>query len=256
MLSFPVEIGFGKYFLSAHLMFETLAFVVGFKVYQRLRATSQDAISEANRYWILIGAAFGAFLFSRLVGAMENPMMWVKSPYPLLYFFLNKTIVGALVGGLLGVEIVKKIIGEKSSSGDLFTYPLIIAMMIGRIGCFLNGVYEPTFGVETTFPWGMDLGDGLQRHPVALYEITFLLFLLLCLRLFQSKLLIFNGLRFKVFMITYFLFRFFIEYIKPTPKFYFGFSVVQATSLLLIAYYYKTILGFLSSLLFPKKMVK
>ena len=55
------------------------------------------------------------------------------------------TIVGALLGGLLVVEITKKIIHEKSSSGDLFTYPLILAMMIGRIGCFTSGLTEETY---------------------------------------------------------------------------------------------------------------
>ena len=78
---------------------------------------------------------------------------------------------------MIGVEITKKIIGHKESTGDLITFPLILAMIIGRIGCFLTGVYEQTYGVETTSIFVMDLGDGLLRHPVALYEIVYLIIL-------------------------------------------------------------------------------
>jgi hypothetical protein len=43
------------------------------------------------------------------------------------------------------------------------------------------GVYEETYGLPSSLPWAMDLGDGIQRHPVALYEIIFLIALWLSL---------------------------------------------------------------------------
>lgn len=73
------------------------------------------------------------------------------------------TVVGGLLGGLVGVELSKKIIGVRTSSGDLFSYPLILGMMIGRVGC-LGGLEDNTYGEATTLPWGMDLGDGVMRH--------------------------------------------------------------------------------------------
>ena len=54
--------------------------------------------------------------------------------------------MGGLFGGLLGVELAKKIIGEKQSSGDLFVFPIILGIFIGRIGCFLSGINEFTYG--------------------------------------------------------------------------------------------------------------
>ena len=74
----------------------------------------------------------------------------------------NKTIVGGFVGGLIGVELVKKRIGITTSSGDLMVYPLILAMIIGRTGCFLGGLEDGTFGIATTLPWGIDFG-GLRK---------------------------------------------------------------------------------------------
>ena len=95
--------------------------------------------------------------------------------------------MGGLFGGLLGVEIAKKIIGEKRSSGDLFAFPIILGIFIGRIGCFLSGTNEFTYGIETTSIFGMDLGDGMLRHPLAFYELVFLVLLVIALKQIQKK---------------------------------------------------------------------
>ena len=50
--------------------------------------------------------------------------------------------------------------------------PLVVGIFIGRIGCFLSGTNEFTYGQETSSLPGMDLGDGLSRHPLALYELA------------------------------------------------------------------------------------
>ena len=47
-------------------------------------------------------------------------------------------------------------IGEKNSSGDLFTLPIILGIFIGRIGCFLTGINEFTYGKETNSFLGMN----------------------------------------------------------------------------------------------------
>ena len=150
--------------------------------------------------------------------------------------------MGGLFGGLLGVELVKKVIGEKQSSGDLFTLPIILGIAIGRLGCFLAGTKEFTFGKETSFFLGMDLGDGLSRHPIALYEIVFLLGLFFLIQQLQkSTLPLKNGSYFKIFMIGYFAFRFMMEFLKPNTYFIFGLSSIQYLCLLCLLYYYKSI---------------
>src|SRR5215831_594215 len=173
-MTYPITLKLGSLSLTLHLIFECLGFIIGFRYYLFLRHKEKDRINDANRAWIIIGATFGAFLFSRLVGSLENPLTLLHSKNILLYLYANKTIVGGLLGGLLAVEITKKIIHEKTSSGDLFAYPLILAMMIGRIGCFSSGLTEETYGIPTHFWSGIDFGDGTPRHPVTLYEILFL----------------------------------------------------------------------------------
>lgn len=227
--------------LNVHLMLEYAAFFIGFRYYIYLRKDSSDPISSSNRLSIIIGAVFGAFLGSRIVGFLENPLAISFTPEYLIQIISAKTIMGGLFGGLLGVEIAKKIIKEKKSSGDLFTYPIILGIIIGRIGCFLAGINEFTYGKETTSFLGLDLGDGLFRYPIALFEVVFLILLWIVLKRFQERLDLESGLLFKCFMIFYFLFRFLIEFLKPNTFLTFGLSSIQYLCILCLLYYQKTI---------------
>lgn len=223
-------------------MLEILAFFIGFRFFLYLRRKSGDIIQSSNRTWILIGATFGALIGSRLVGGLEDPSQLAKSSNALLHFYQNKTVLGGFLGGLFGVEATKKMIGEKRASGDIFVYPIMLALIIGRIGCFSMGVYEETYGVETTSLFGMDLGDGKLRHPVTLYEIGFLIIFWITLRQLNKRFSLTNGATFKIFMIGYILFRFIIDFIKPHYTFNIGLSTIQLTCLLGLLWYARYIL--------------
>ncbi|MCM4165377.1 MULTISPECIES: prolipoprotein diacylglyceryl transferase [unclassified Arenibacter] len=226
--------------INMHLVLEYLAFFVGFRYYLYLRKRTTDTISTNNRLSIIIGAVFGALFFSRLIAFLENPPLHYSQG--IISLLNNKTIMGGLFGGILGVELVKKVIGEKQSSGDLFTLPIILGITIGRLGCFLAGTKEFTYGKETTFYLGMDLGDGLYRHPIALYEIVFLIGLFLLIKQLQkSAQPLKNGSYFKIFMVSYFSFRFMLEFLKPNSFFLFDLSGIQYLCLLCLLYYYKSI---------------
>ncbi|WP_298318211.1 prolipoprotein diacylglyceryl transferase [uncultured Aquimarina sp.] len=230
--------------VNIHLVLEYAAFFVGFRYYLVLKKNTTDSISSSNRLSIIIGAVFGAFLGSRIIGFLENPSFLSFNLEYLIQLLSAKTIMGGLFGGLLGVELAKKIIGEKKSSGDLFTFPIILGIIIGRVGCFLAGIKEFTYGKETSSFLGMDLGDGLLRYPIALFEVIFLILLWVVLKRYQSKLYSASGLLFKYFMISYFLFRFLIEFLKPNTFFVLGFSSIQYLCILCLIYYQKTIRKF------------
>ncbi|WCO01706.1 prolipoprotein diacylglyceryl transferase [Psychroserpens ponticola] len=227
--------------INIHLVLEYLAFFIAFRYYVILRRKSEDHITSGNRLSIILGAALGALVGSRLIGVLENPLVDF-SQENLIQLLNTKTIMGGLFGGLLGVELAKKIIGEQSSSGDLFVFPIILGIFIGRIGCFLSGIKEFTYGKETASFFGMDLGDGLLRHPTSLYELIFLVILFFGLKQFQNKIDLKNGELFKVFMVSYFGFRFCIEYIKPNVFYVFGLSTIQLLCVICWLYYSKFIL--------------
>lgn len=226
--------------INIHLILEYLAFFLAFRYYVYLQKQNLDTIPKINKLSIILGAMIGAFIGSRIFAILENPFM--PTNFSSLISFLNsKTIMGGLFGGLLGVEIAKKIIGEKQSSGDLFVFPIILGIFIGRIGCFLSGTNEFTYGKETSFFLGMNLGDGIPRHPIALYELIFLFFLFIFLQKQKTKKLK-AGLLFQYFMIAYFTFRLCIEFLKPNVFFICGLSTIQLLCLLCLLYYHKTIL--------------
>jgi prolipoprotein diacylglyceryltransferase len=205
-----------------------------------LRKLTTDQISNGNRLSIILGAIVGAFVGSRLIGFLENPMITFNTQNMIL--LLNtKSIMGGLFGGLIGVESSKIIIKEKHSSGDLFTFPIIVGIIIGRIGCFLSGIKEFTYGNETSLITGIDLGDGLSRHPTSLYEIIFLILLFIFLKkitLYTNKE---SGLLFKIFMISYFGFRFMIEFLKPNIFYVLGLSSIQLLCMTCWIYYTPTL---------------
>ena len=149
--------------------------------------------------------------------------------------------MGGLFGGLLGVELAKKMIGETKSSGDLFVFPIILGIFIGRIGCFLSGINEFTYGNKTSFFTGMDLGDGVLRHPTSLYELVFLVLLFFVLKYIKNNFSLKNGELYKYFMLLYFAFRFFIEFLKPNIFYVFGLSSIQILCILCWLYYRNTV---------------
>ena len=225
--------------INIHWILEYLAFFVAFRYYVWLRKKRTDQISSGNRLSIILGAIVGAFIGSRFIGYLENPMISFNAQR-IIHLLDSKSIIGGLFGGLLGVEISKKIIHEKQSSGDLFTLPIIVGIFIGRIGCFLSGTNEFTYGSTTNFFTGMNLGDGQLRHPTALYELVFLVVLFIFLQKIKHKTEKENGLLFKFFMIFYFGFRFCIEFIKPNVYFVFGLSSIQWLCIICWIYYVPT----------------
>lgn len=235
---FPLTVAIGQTQLPVHLIFEILAYTSGFALYRFLRKRNPDQLNNNTRTLILLGALGGAVIGSKLLSFLEYPEYINQQHAFLLYLLYSKSIVGGLLGGLIGVELLKKINHITISTGDSFTYPLILGMIVGRIGCFLSGVHDGTHGIETTFFLGMDLGDGLIRHPTSLYEIFILILIALCIFTMSHIYTLPRGATFKIFMVLYLLWRLWIENYKPTPMTsYLHLSAIQLACCLGLFYY-------------------
>jgi prolipoprotein diacylglyceryltransferase len=193
----------------------------------------------------------------------------------------GKTIVGALVFGLIAVELMKRYIGVRQSTGDLYAIPLALGIAIGRVGCFLTGLSDNTYGTPTTLPWAINFGDGIPRHPTQLYEIAFLLALIPILYKIvilsvaeasrsetsakskdplqlddtsapeRSSLKVFlPGDAFKFFMVAYLTFRLLCDFIKPYPRILLGLGGIQWACLLTLLYYSPDLARWLRSISF------
>ena len=240
-MHFPINLHlFGKE-ISTHFVLEIFSIFIGVRYYVYLRKRSVDSISDINRLKIFVAVCVGALIGSRLVGVFENPTEFFTVQNKFQYIFSNKTIVGGLLVGLFSVELLKIKLGIKTSSGDVMTYPLLLALIIGRTGCFCEGLSDGTIGKPTSLFTGINFGDGIYRHPLPLYEIVFLICLWYLIFILDKRNLLANGSKFKLFLISYFLYRFLIEFLKNNEFTIFGLSTIQITCIIGLIYYYKTL---------------
>lgn len=230
----PVE-----YAAAVHGFFEMLALGVGTAFYRYLRRRDAAAsVLHGPEFAVAAGCIFGAAFGNKAV-------FWIEMPHLLAQYWNTPTVwlggqsmVGGLLGGLIGVEIAKKMAGVQRSTGDAFVFPILLGLIIGRIGCFLAGLADGTFGNPSDLPWAIDFGDGIPRHPTQLYEILFAGGLWFILQRLQPQLAERPGLLFKVLLVAYLLWRLAVDALKPVPFAYpLGWSGIQWVCLLaLLAY--------------------
>jgi phosphatidylglycerol---prolipoprotein diacylglyceryl transferase len=209
---------------ALHTVFEILAYTTGYQLYRRSRARTGDFLPDEQRWVVIAAAAIGALFGSRILGILEQAprltITWRTFLQP-----GGKTIVGGLLGGWIAVELTKRIRHIHSRTGDLFAVPLCIGIAVGRIGCFLAGLADDTYGTPTTLPWGIDFGDGIPRHPTQLYEILFLLALAAFLHRYNQRPHP-EGATFRLFLAAYLTWRLLIDFIKPQPLIH-GLNLIQ-----------------------------
>ena len=210
---------------ALHPIFESLGYTCGFALYRVARARQGDLISNDSRWLTIAAAALGGLGGSRILGVLEQAPVRGFHWSDLVALSGGKTIVGGLLGGWLAVELAKILLGIKSRTGDLYAAPICAGVAIGRIGCFLAGLPDDTYGRATTLPWGVDFGDGIRRHPTQLYEMIFLAALGWLLWQWNARTHV-SGQVFRGFMAAYLGWRFLVEFLKPEPP-WMGLDVIQ-----------------------------
>jgi prolipoprotein diacylglyceryltransferase len=228
----PLTVSLGPWPLPVHALFDILAYFLGFRLYLRTKKhTSAALLSVEQQAWIFVGCIFGALIGSKFLAWLEAPALyWAIRGEP-FFWTGGKSIVGGLLGGWAGVEVSKKILNIAFSTGDALVFPLILGMILGRIGCFLTGLPDHTHGLPASLPWAVDYGDGIPRHPAQLYEILFLLSLGIAFLRFRYNSWP-SGFRFRLFLGAYCAWRFGVEWLKPREAVWAGLSSIQWTCLL------------------------
>jgi phosphatidylglycerol---prolipoprotein diacylglyceryl transferase len=238
-MEFPVYIPISTLKIHPHPIFESLAYFISFRL--ALRRFRQNPVAKENRGVVIAGGLIGGILGAKILAIFQHiDMLWNGTATAAMLLIGGKTIVGGLLGATLGVEIAKKLRNIHTATGDVFAYPLIVGIAIGRIGCFLTGLSDQTYGIATNLPWGVDFGDHIARHPTQLYEVIFLLSLLVYLQYRQRRPML-PGDLFRFFMVWYLSFRWAIDFIKPDFHPLLGMSAIQIACLLGLIYYRQAI---------------
>lgn len=216
-----------------HLLFDLLAWaaaaLLAALLYRwRLKEASAQVVARTGRLYVAalaIGAIGGAWAF----GSWNTALAAVPHP--------SHSIAGALAGGIVAVELYKLARGIRGSTGVIWVGPLALGIAIGRWGCLVAGLSDETYGTPTALPWGVDLGDGIARHPVQLYEsLAMLAFLGLYLAALARRAEWTRERAFYLFILFYAAQRFVWEFLKPYPRLLGPLDVFQLLALAMIFY--------------------
>ena len=164
-------------------------------------------------------------IISRLLHIVDRLDFYSQNP-GLLIGFGGLTIYGAILGAALGIWIYGRFSHFRFSYvADLVVPGLILAQVIGRVGCTINGC---CYGIPTSLPWGIVYTQpgsyaplGVAVHPTQIYEMVFLLVVfgvLLWLRgRFQP-----DGSLFLIYLGLYSMWRVGIDFLRDGTPFLLG----------------------------------
>lgn len=185
-------------------------------------------LTRRQRLALGLGAFCGAMIGAKLPFVLAD---WNRLLSGRAWLDNGKTLLFGMAGGYLGVEIAKAALGIRIKTGDSLAVPVAAAIAVGRLACVYAGC---CFGTATDFPWGIDFGDGIRRHPTQLYEALFhasaagALFVLRQRGLCRGQLI-------KLYFLSYFAFRFLTEWIRPESRLWLDLTFYQWTAVVLFA---------------------
>jgi phosphatidylglycerol---prolipoprotein diacylglyceryl transferase len=206
-----------------------MAAAVGVGIVLARRTQAALPLAPREKLGIGLGAFCGAMLGAKLPFVVAD---WDGLLSGAAWFANGKTILCGLVGGYFGVELAKWLLDIRIKTGDSFAVPVAAAVGIGRLGCFHAGC---CYGTPTTQPWGVVFPgvDTLPRHPTQLYEAAFHLTMagLLC---WLQKRGYLRGQLIKLYILSYLVYRFFTELIRPEARLWGGLTGYQWAALVLV----------------------
>lgn len=266
---FPTLLQIGPIAISSQGLFLALAFLVGsFLVWRKGREENFDLEPLMDAVFL---ASAAAFLGARILFVVFQPhkslaLAFNFSKYPGFSYF------GALFAGVFLLRFfAHRRKWDFYKLSDVLVFGLLPAHILIRIGNFLDGSF---YGRATSLPWGIRF-PGLESkvHPLALYEIFFLIGLFFLIRKLERQYRLFEwyrnkrgealpGFLFLSYLLFYSFFRFLIEFLKDSSLYWYGLGWEQWISMwLLVAsliLFYKRSGKKVEDILFPirKKLQK
>jgi len=217
---------------NLHILFDLLAWASGAAlaaILYRWRLREAAGVVARTGPLYAVAAAVGAIAGAWAFGSWNTALTAIPHP--------SHSIAGALAGAIVAVELYKSARGIEGSTGAIWVGPLALGIAVGRFGCLFAGLGDETYGVPTSLPWAVELGDGVPRHPVQLYEsLAMLAFLGVYLGALRRRAAWTRDRAFYLFILCYAAQRFVWEFLKPYPRLLGPLDVFQLLALGMIAY--------------------
>lgn len=220
----PVIFKFGKLVIYSYSLMVVVAFcfmiLYGWLEARRIKEDPEKVIDVGILMFLasLIGA--------RILHCLVNWHIYAKDPVRILKIWEGGMVYyGGLVAAVLVATVYILWQGLNWNKwADLLAPTAMLALVFGRIGCFLNGCCYGSIA-PSWLPWKVVYPPfnlplhltGIPLHPTPLYEslLAAIIFLFLAWRSRHKK---FNGEIFWLMLILYAVARFFLEFLRGDPR--------------------------------------
>ena len=235
----PVIFNIGNLEIRWYSLAIMLAIAVGMLI--TVRQANKKGIETheilSGALWVLISAGLGARLFH----VIDHFDYYMNNPSQ-IFQFNGLAIWGALAGG--GLALVIFVWRRQLPLGrvvDALVPGLIVAQIIGRVGCIING---DAYGGITDLPWAFIYTNpaafipdnllGVPTHPYPVYEMMWNSMVLLGIVRFGHHLKK-DGLLFLSYLSLYSVGRILLTFVRQENIIIGGLQQAQIIALLIIA---------------------
>ncbi len=136
--------------MSIYAFFYGLAYLTGLTVF--IWMARRRGIATAGVMMIMQAGLVGGLVFANIAQYVFGGSA-------------GKTVLGGIAGGYLCVWLMKRHLGLRRPTGDLFAVALCAGEAIGRWGCFFGGC---CYGKPSNAAWAI-WQHGAWRHPTQIY---------------------------------------------------------------------------------------
>jgi phosphatidylglycerol:prolipoprotein diacylglycerol transferase len=246
---YPELFQIGNIEISSYGAFHILAFII---CYVAILWDTERRNYSINFIQKLFGiTVMGGLIGSKILPILSNFSQFLHNPIRTII----KTPMGrfhtVLLGGtgaFMAYLLIKK--RPIKYHSDITVTFVLLAQVIGRIGCFLNGcchgsvtdsflgVRYPAGSIASNYQYSKGMLDSAARqslpvHPVQLYEISINLILFFVFLHWIIPKMKYQGTALGLYLIALGITRFFLEFLRINPERYIGLTDFQLISVFL-----------------------
>ncbi len=219
----PILFTVGRFVVPSHDAFIGLGVLAAAAVFF-VEARRRGVAGDERLLWVVAGALLFGAVGAKLSTAWRYVAVTGDASFAGVMVRGGRSILGGLAGAYAGAVLVKRVVGYRRRTGDLFAPAVALGMAVGRVGCLLR---EPP-GTPTGGAWGIRLTPaeaartpacpawcwaGAPLHPSFAYEIVFHLVafaVLWATRRWPAP----EGARWVWYLLAYAGFRFAVEFVR------------------------------------------
>ncbi len=234
----PVAFHLGPLQMHWYGLMIAVAIIVGVLI--TVRVAEKKAIAADHIYNLVLCAVLGGIVGARLFHVVDYWEFYMADPTQILRG-TGLALYGALAGGIAASGVYARIRHlPPGRVADSLAPGLLVALMIGRIGCIING---DSHGVVTDLPWAFIYTHpgamlprellGQPTHPYPAYEIIWNAMALLVIwrldRRFKKEWMVFLS-----FLSLYSAGRFILMFVRDQRVWLWGLQQAQIIALLVL----------------------